>query len=89
MTSGAVTTDGRARVLADGSQMPILGPGIWQAPNEPECVNAVRWALDLGDRHINSAQAYGNEESVGRAPRDSGMPRDEVLSPAPLQVQPD
>ena len=48
MTSGAVTADRRARVLADGSQMPMLGPGIWQAPNGPECVNAVRWTLDLG-----------------------------------------
>src|SRR5208282_1589753 len=48
MTSGAVTADGRARVLADGSQMPMLGLGVWQVPNGPECVNAVRWALDLG-----------------------------------------
>ena len=48
-------------------------------PNGPECVNAVRWALDLGYRHIDTAQAYGNEESVGRALRDSGVPRDEVF----------
>src|SRR2546429_1783916 len=79
MTSGAVTADGRARVLADGSQMPMLGLGVWQVPNGPECVNAVRWALDLGYRHIDTAQAYGNEESVGRALRDSGVPRDEVF----------
>src|SRR2546429_1950008 len=79
MTSGAVTADGRARVLADGSQMPMLGLGVWQVPNGPECVNAVRWALDLGYRHIDTAQAYGNEESVGRALRDSGVPRREVF----------
>jgi 2,5-diketo-D-gluconate reductase A len=42
-------------------------------------VNAVRWALDLGYRHIDTAQAYGNEGSVGRALRDSGVPRDEVF----------
>jgi 2,5-diketo-D-gluconate reductase A len=42
-------------------------------------VNAVRWALDLGYRHIDTAQVYGNEESVGRALRDSGVPRDEVF----------
>jgi diketogulonate reductase-like aldo/keto reductase len=79
MTFGAVTADGRARVLADGHQMPILGLGVWQMPNGAESVNAVRWALDLGYRHIDTAQAYGNEESVGRALRDSGVPRHEVF----------
>src|ERR1700688_3327120 len=69
MTSGAVTADARACVLADGSQMPMLGLGVWQAPNGPERVNAVRWALDLGYRHIDTAQAYGNEESLVRALR--------------------
>jgi len=52
MTAGTVTADGRARVLADGNQMPMLGLGVWQVPNGPACVNAVRWALDLGVRHI-------------------------------------
>jgi diketogulonate reductase-like aldo/keto reductase len=79
MTVGAVTADGRARVLADGTQMPMLGLGVWQVPDGPECVNAVRWALELGYRHIDTAQAYGNEESVGQALRDSGVPRDEVF----------
>jgi diketogulonate reductase-like aldo/keto reductase len=79
MTSGAVTADGRARVLADGNQMPILGLGVWQVPNGAACENAVRWALELGYRHIDTAQAYGNEESVGRALRDSGVPRSEVF----------
>ena len=79
MTFGTVTADGRARVLADGHQMPLLGLGVLHVPNGPECVNAVRWALDLGYRHIDTAQAYGNEESVGRALRDSGVPRDEVF----------
>jgi diketogulonate reductase-like aldo/keto reductase len=79
MAASAVTADGRARVLADGHQMPMLGLGVWQVPDGPECVNAVRWALDLGYRHIDTAQAYGNEGSVGRALRDSGVPRDEVF----------
>ena len=79
MTAGAVTADGRARVLADGHQMPMLGLGVWQVPNGPECVNAVRWALESGYRHIDTAQAYGNEESVGTALRDSGVPRDNVF----------
>jgi diketogulonate reductase-like aldo/keto reductase len=79
MTFGAVTADGRARVLADGNQIPLLGLGVWQVPNGAACVNAVRWALDLGYRHIDTAQAYGNEESVGRGLRDSGVPRGEVF----------
>jgi diketogulonate reductase-like aldo/keto reductase len=79
MTAGAVTADGRARVLADGHQMPMLGLGVWQVPDGAETVNAVRWALDLGYRHVDTAQAYGNEESVGRALRDSGVPRGDVF----------
>ena len=71
--------DERARVLADGSVMPTLGLGVWQVPNGPECENAARWALELGYRHIDTAQAYGNEESVGRALRHSGVPREDVF----------
>jgi 2,5-diketo-D-gluconate reductase A len=74
-----MTADGRARILADGNQMPMLGLGVWQVPNGEECVNAVRWALDEGYRHIDTAQAHGNEESVGKALRGSGVPRDEVF----------
>jgi diketogulonate reductase-like aldo/keto reductase len=48
-------------------------------PDGPECVNAVRWALELGYRHIDTAQAYGNEESVGQGLRESGIQRDEVF----------
>jgi diketogulonate reductase-like aldo/keto reductase len=69
----------RARSLADGNSIPLLGLGVWQIPNGPDCVNAVRWALELGYRHIDTAQAYGNEESVGRALRESGIARDEVF----------
>jgi 2,5-diketo-D-gluconate reductase A len=79
MTAGTVTADGRARVLADGNEIPLLGLGVWQVPDGPETENAVRWALELGYRHVDTAQAYGNEESVGRALRDSGVPREEVF----------
>ncbi len=79
MTAGAVTADGRAVELADGSRLPMLGLGVWQVPDGPVCVNAVRWALEFGYRHIDTAQAYGNEASVGRGLRDSGVPRDEVF----------
>src|ERR1700685_1328553 len=79
MTVGAVTADGRARVLADGNQMPMLGLGVWQVPAGLAGVTAVRWALELGYRHIDTAQAYANEQSVGRALRDSGVPREDVF----------
>jgi diketogulonate reductase-like aldo/keto reductase len=79
MTVGDLTADGRARVLADGHQIPVLGLGVWQVPDGPACVRAVRWALELGYRHIDTAQIYGNEASVGRALREAGLPRDEVF----------
>src|SRR5580700_5842668 len=77
--SALSTPDGRGRILADGTVMPLLGLGVWQVPDGPECVNAVRSALELGYRHIDTAQAYGNEESVGLALRESGIPREEVF----------
>jgi diketogulonate reductase-like aldo/keto reductase len=74
-----LTTDGRSRVLNDGSEMPLLGLGVWQVDDGEDTENSVRWALELGYRHIDTAQAYGNEESVGRALRDSGVPREDVF----------
>ena len=79
MSTGVVTADGRARVLADGNKIPLVGLGVWQVRNGAECVDAVRWALELGYRHIDTAQAYGNEESVGQGLRESGVPREEVF----------
>ncbi|MEA2644697.1 MAG: methylglyoxal/glyoxal reductase [Chloroflexota bacterium] len=79
MTSGAETADQRMRVLADGNSIPVLGLGVWQIPDGPSCVNAVKWALELGYRHIDTAQAYGNEESVGRALNESGVPREDIF----------
>jgi diketogulonate reductase-like aldo/keto reductase len=76
---GPETSDERRRVLADGATIPTLGLGVWQVPDGPECENAVRWALEAGYRHIDTAQAYGNEGSVGRALRESGIPREEVF----------
>jgi 2,5-diketo-D-gluconate reductase A len=74
-----MSRDGRVRVLADGNKIPLLGLGVWQIPDGRACVDAVRWALELGYRHIDTAQAYGNEESVGRGLRESGVSRDEVF----------
>ena len=59
--------------------IPILGLGVWQVENAQECVDAVRWALEEGYRHIDTAQAYGNEESVGLGLRESGVSREEIF----------
>ena len=69
----------QTRTLADGTEMPLLGLGVWQVDDGAECENSVRWALDAGYRHIDTAQAYGNEASVGQALRDSGVPREQVF----------
>src|ERR1700738_5305496 len=79
MSTISNTTDARVRVLADGTQIPRLGLGVWQVPNGPTTVDAVRWALKLGYRHIDTAQVYGNETSVGRAPALSDVPREEIF----------
>ena len=78
MTANEATADGRARALADGNEIPLLGFGVWQVPEGRECEDAVLWALETGYRHIDTAQAYGNEASVGRAIRDSGLAREDV-----------
>ena len=65
-------------VKLDEHRVPALGFGTWQIEGE-ECVDAVRDALDLGYRHLDTAEMYGNEAEVGRAIQDSGVPRDEVF----------
>src|SRR5438067_11596762 len=79
MITSSKTADKPLRSLADGNHIPVLGLGVWQVPIGVTTVNAVRWALELDYRHIDTAQAYGNEESVGRALKQSGVPRDEVF----------
>ncbi len=80
MDQAATSHGGLAvRVLHDGTEIPLLGLGVWQVDSGTECEDAVRWALELGYRRIDTAQAYGNEESVGRAIRDSGVPREQVF----------
>src|SRR5436190_2863286 len=74
-----MTAEEQVRALADGNEIPLLGLGVWQVPDGRQCEDAVRWALEAGYRHIDTAQAYGNERSVGRALRDSGVAREEVF----------
>ena len=64
--------------LASGTKMPILGLGTWQARGR-SAVGAVLRALEVGYRHIDTATAYGNEEQVGQALAESGVPREEIF----------
>ncbi|WP_336345469.1 aldo/keto reductase [Halalkalicoccus ordinarius] len=62
---------------ADG--MPMLGLGTWENEDEEECAESVRTALEMGYRHIDTAQAYGNEESVGEGIARADVPREDVF----------
>lgn len=64
--------------LYNGVQMPLLGFGVWRIENGSATSQAVRWALKTGYRHIDTACIYENEESVGQAIRESGVPREEL-----------
>jgi len=75
MTSATETPVVRLR---GGVAMPLLGFGTWQATGT-RGYEAVRDALQVGYRHLDTATFYRNEDEVGRAVRDSGVPREEVF----------
>ena len=64
--------------LNDGTSMPLLGFGTYQIANGGSCLRAVAHALRVGYRHIDTAAFYGNEASVGKAIRDSGIAREQI-----------
>ncbi len=64
--------------LNDGTKIPQFGLGVYQVPEGAETENAVLDALKMGVRHIDTAHAYQNERSVGKAVKASGVPREEV-----------
>ena len=65
--------------LSNGVEMPLLGLGVWRIPDGEQTENAVRWALEAGYRHVDTAQLYRNEPAVGRAIQASGLDRAEVF----------
>jgi 2,5-diketo-D-gluconate reductase B len=65
-------------ITVRGTRVPALGFGTWQLAG-PTCERAVREALAIGYRHIDTAQAYGNEREVGRALAESGVKRDAIF----------
>jgi len=65
--------------LSNGVDIPCIGFGTFQAADGDECISAVKSAIDAGYRHIDTAQGYRNEESVGIAVKKSGIPRSEIF----------
>lgn len=65
--------------LNNGVQMPVLGYGVYQIADLDECERCVLDAIEVGYRSIDTAQAYYNEEAVGRAVKKSGLPREEFF----------
>lgn len=64
--------------LNNGILMPRFGLGTFLQPNDSVCYNSVSTALKAGYRHIDTAHAYGDERGVGRAVKESGIPRNEI-----------
>jgi hypothetical protein len=75
-----VSNQTRHVTLNNGVQMPILGFGVFQIPPD-QTAQAVSDALAVGYRHLDTAQAYHNEEAVGRAIATSGIPGTSCSSP--------
>jgi diketogulonate reductase-like aldo/keto reductase len=73
--------------LANSVTIPAIGFGTWQTPPGEAAYNAVSEALRAGYRHIDTAQAYGNEASVGKAIIDSGIPRNEIFVTSKLPAE--
>jgi len=68
-----------AKKLNSGVEIPVLGLGVWQTAPGKATQDAVKFALKVGYRHIDTARIYGNEEDVGRGVKDSGVPREQVF----------
>jgi len=71
--------------LSNGVRIPCVGFGTWQAADGREAVDAVTSALEAGYRHVDTAQGYGNEESVGKAVRQSGVNRADIFITSKLE----
>jgi len=74
-------------ILSNGIKIPSIGFGTWQIPNGDEAYNSTLWALTAGYRHIDTAAAYGNEESIGRALRDCGIKREDIFITSKLKAE--
>jgi methylglyoxal/glyoxal reductase len=73
--------------LDNGVEIPYLGLGTLHSKDDEETVNAVRWAIEVGYRHIDTAGGYGNEKSVGLGIRQSGIDRKKIFVTTKLRLE--
>lgn len=73
--------------LSDGNKIPAFGFGVFQIPADSSTYKAVSYALKAGYRHIDTAVAYFNEAEVGKAIRDSGIPREDIWVTSKMWLQ--
>ncbi len=66
-------------ILNNGLPIPVIGLGVFKMADGPEVENAVKWALEAGYRMIDTAMIYENEAGVGKAIKESGIPREEIF----------
>lgn len=73
--------------LNDGNSIPAIGFGVFRIPADGSTYTAVKEALEVGYRHIDTAQAYFNEQEVGQAIKDSGIAREDIFVTSKLWIQ--
>ena len=72
--------------LNNGVKIPQIGLGVFRTPDGADTANAVKWAIEAGYRHIDTAKVYGNEKSVGEGIRMSGIDRRDIFVTTKLWI---
>lgn len=70
-----------------GASIPQIGLGTWLMTDEEECKNAIKHALEIGYRHIDTAQAYNNEQFIGQAIKESGVSREDIFLTTKIYIE--
>ncbi|MEP0133250.1 MAG: aldo/keto reductase [Eudoraea sp.] len=76
---GSITDIKGTFTLHNGVKMPYFGLGVYLSEDGDEVINAVKWALETGYRHIDTASIYNNEEGVGVGIKESNVPREDIF----------
>jgi len=76
---GSITDIKGTFTLHNGVKMPYFGLGVYLSEDGKEVINAIKWALEAGYRHIDTAAIYNNEEGVGTGIKESNVPREDIF----------